>query len=165
MLIISFVVLLGIFLGLGIFTFHYGEGMSYFSGDPKSCVNCHIMQPQYDSWKNSSHHAVANCVQCHLPHGGINKYIAKAENGFLHSKAFTFQNFHEPIFIRKRNKEILHNNCLQCHSDLVHEISMPQEGSIEPINCLHCHKGVGHGESIGMGRYEPTSAVKLGLEK
>src|SRR5215210_2063007 len=72
-------VLLGALVGLGSFTFLYGEGISYFSTDPKACMNCHIMRPQYDSWSKSSHHAVAKCVDCHLPHTFIPKYIAKAD--------------------------------------------------------------------------------------
>lgn len=36
---------LGMLLGLAGFTFHYGEGWSYFSTDPAACVNCHIMRP------------------------------------------------------------------------------------------------------------------------
>jgi cytochrome c nitrite reductase small subunit len=35
----------GLLTGLGAFTFHYGEGASYFSKDPRSCMNCHIMKP------------------------------------------------------------------------------------------------------------------------
>ena len=73
--------LAGVLLGVGGYTFHYAEGLSYLSTDPAACVNCHIMQPQYDSWQKSSHHAVASCVDCHLPHDFIGKYIAKAENG------------------------------------------------------------------------------------
>jgi cytochrome c nitrite reductase small subunit len=37
-------IVLGVVLGLGAFTFDYGEGLSYFSTDPKACVNCHIMR-------------------------------------------------------------------------------------------------------------------------
>ena len=91
---------LGAFLGLGLYTFRVAEGLSYFSTDPKACANCHIMLPQYDSWQKSSHHAVARCVDCHLPHELIPKYIAKAENGYHHSKGFTLQDFHEPILIK-----------------------------------------------------------------
>jgi cytochrome c nitrite reductase small subunit len=62
------------------------------------------MDPQYDFWQQASHHIVATCVDCHLPHAFIPKYIAKAENGHHHSVAFTFQNFHKPIMIKNNNK-------------------------------------------------------------
>ena len=86
----------GLLLGVGGYTFLYAEGLSYMSDDPEVCVNCHIMQPQYDSWQKSSHHAVAVCVDCHLPHDFLGKYIAKADNGWHHSKGFTLQTFHAP---------------------------------------------------------------------
>src|ERR1043165_9435033 len=79
---------LGIVLGLGLFTFYYAEGGSYFSSDPRACTNCHIMREHFDGWQKASHHAHAKCVDCHLPHDFVGKYIAKAENGFWHSKGF-----------------------------------------------------------------------------
>ena len=60
-------VVVGILLGVGGYTFLYAKGLSYMSDDPEVCINCHIMQPQYDSWQKSSHHAVAVCVDRHLP--------------------------------------------------------------------------------------------------
>ena len=57
-------VLAGIGLGIGGYTLLYAEGLSYLSDDPEVCINRHIMQPQYDSWQKSSHHAVAVCVDC-----------------------------------------------------------------------------------------------------
>ena len=86
--------LAGVLLGVGAYTFHFAEGFSYLSSDPAACANCHIMQSQFESWQKSSHHAVAKCVDCHLPHDFIGKYIAKAENGYHHSRGFTFQDFH-----------------------------------------------------------------------
>jgi cytochrome c nitrite reductase small subunit len=65
----SIAVLLGVLLGLGAYTFRYAEGLSYFSTDPRACVNCHIMRDAYDSWQKASHHAAATCVECHLPTG------------------------------------------------------------------------------------------------
>lgn len=150
---------IGVFAGLGIYTFSYGEGLSYFSKDPKACVNCHIMQPQFDSWQKASHHGVANCVDCHLPHETIPKLIAKSENGFWHSKGFTLQDFHEPIFIREKNQKILQKNCLHCHEDMVHEILPEPTADIEEFYCIHCHRSVGHGETVGMGRYEPPDKM------
>jgi cytochrome c nitrite reductase small subunit len=145
-------VLIGLLLGIGGFTFLYAEGLSYMSDDPKVCVNCHIMQPQYDSWQKASHHTVATCVDCHLPHGFIGKYLAKGENGYHHSVAFTLQNFHEPIMIKEKNSRILQASCLHCHGDLVHEqVARAVDGSGE-VRCVHCHRSVGHGETTGLGR-------------
>ena len=107
-------VAVGVLAGVGGYTFLYAEGLSYMSSDPQACVNCHIMRPQYDSWQKSSHHDVAKCVDCHLPHDFIGKYIAKAENGWHHSKGFTLQDFHEPIMIKPKNAAILQANCLAC---------------------------------------------------
>lgn len=145
------VVMTGVLLGVGGFTFLYAEGFSYMSDDPKVCVNCHIMQPQYDSWQKASHHAVAVCVDCHLPHDFFGKYLAKADNGWHHSKGFTLQNFHEPIMIKEPNARILQDNCLACHGDLVHELVVGVNGQAEEVHCVHCHIGVGHGETTGLG--------------
>ncbi|MDP6700619.1 MAG: cytochrome c nitrite reductase small subunit [Candidatus Latescibacteria bacterium] len=143
--------LLGVLLGLGGFTFDYGEGLAYFSTNPDACANCHIMRPQLDSWQKSSHHAVATCVDCHLPHDFVGKYLAKAENGWNHSKAFTLQDFHEPILINEKNSQILQENCLACHGELVHELVPGGTAKHDAVRCVHCHQGVGHGEPLGLG--------------
>jgi cytochrome c nitrite reductase small subunit len=144
-------VVAGLLLGIGGYTFLYAEGLSYMSDDPEVCINCHIMQPQYDSWQKSSHHAVAVCVDCHLPHDFLGKYVAKAENGWHHSKAFTLQNFHEPIMIKAPNARILQDNCLACHEDLVHELVGGVNGAAEEVRCVQCHITAGHGETVGLG--------------
>jgi len=137
--------LLGILIGTGAFTFKYAEGFSYLSAEPKVCMNCHIMTPQYESWQKSSHHAVATCVDCHLPHDFIGKYIAKAENGYHHSKAFTLQDFHEPIMIKEKNSRILQQNCVECHQDMVHDFLKGSIMNSDAVSCIHCHASVGHG--------------------
>ncbi|VGO23076.1 Cytochrome c-type protein NrfH [Pontiella sulfatireligans] len=143
--LIALAVLLGILVGTGAFTFRYAEGLSYFSTDPKACANCHIMTPQYDSWQKSSHHTVAGCVDCHLPHTFIAKYIAKAENGYHHSKGFTLQDFHEPIMIKGKNQKILQHNCVSCHEDMVHGLFRGDITNPDAVSCVHCHASVGHG--------------------
>lgn len=145
-------VLLGLLAGIGGFTFLYAEGFSYMSDDPKVCVNCHIMQPQYDSWQKASHHTVATCVDCHLPHDFFGKYYSKAENGYHHSAAFTFQNFHEPILIKAKSSQILEGNCLHCHGDLVHDQVARAADDSGALRCIHCHRSVGHGATTGLGR-------------
>ena len=142
---ITFALVLGLILGLGLFTFDYAEGLSYFSTDPKACANCHVMNEHYDSWQKASHHTVAKCVDCHLPHSFVAKYIAKAENGYYHSKGFTFQDFHEPIMIKPKNGQILQENCLGCHGDIAHELVSGATTADQAVRCVHCHASVGHG--------------------
>ncbi len=145
------VVMVGLAAGVGAYTFRYAEGFSYFSTDPKACVNCHIMRPQYDAWQKSSHHNVAKCVECHLPESFIPKYIAKAENGWRHGKMFTLQNFQEPIVVQAMGQKILQSNCVRCHDMLVHDIASGPRGKLDELSCVRCHSGVGHGERAGLG--------------
>ena len=144
-LILLFAVLVGVLAGVGGYTFYFAEGLSYFSTDPKACANCHIMNDEYDSWGKGPHHAVAVCVDCHLPHDFVGKYLAKASNGYHHSKGFTFQDFHEPILIKPNNAKILQEACLRCHGDFVHEIVAGAKTDADAVLCVHCHANVGHG--------------------
>jgi cytochrome c nitrite reductase small subunit len=144
-------VAIGLAAGIGAFTFRYAEGFSYFSTDPKACVNCHIMQPQYDGWQKSSHHAVAVCLDCHLPHAFVPKYLAKAENGWRHGQKFTTQNFREPIVVQAAGRAILQANCVQCHAALVEELAPGAHGGAHDVPCVHCHANVGHGQRAGLG--------------
>lgn len=138
------VAVIGALLGVGAYTFRYAEGLSYFSTDPRACKNCHIMNDQYASWTKSTHHAAAGCVECHLPKALVPKLIAKASNGYHHSKGFTLEDFHEPIQIKAENSRILQENCLRCHHALVHELVQAKTPE-RALRCVHCHSHVGHG--------------------
>jgi len=142
---LSLCVATGVVLGLGGYTFWYAQGGSYFSPDPKACVNCHIMREPYDGWQKASHHAVATCNDCHVPHTLVAKYLAKAENGFWHSKGFTLQDFHEPIRIKPKNAHVLQANCIGCHRDLVGDILGHESTGLDTNTCVRCHAAVGHG--------------------
>jgi len=163
---IAFVIVLGLLAGVGTFTFGYGRGASYLSNNPETCINCHVMQDHMDSWQKSSHHAVAVCNDCHLPHDPIGKWITKADNGFFHSLAFTLGDYKNPIQIKDRNRRVTQGACLYCHKDFVHNMlpsesqqnsgiawdfawdprttreSSPANGDTQ--SCVHCHSGVGH---------------------
>jgi cytochrome c nitrite reductase small subunit len=135
----------GVFVGVGVYTFYYAQGAAYLSNDPKACANCHIMREHYDGWQKASHHAVATCNDCHVPHALLPKYLSKTENGFWHSKGFTLQDFYEPIRIRPRNLKTLNHNCASCHHELVSDIAATHGKSIEGLDCVRCHASVGHG--------------------
>ena len=137
-------VAVGLLAGVGAFTFQYAQGLSYLSEDPNACINCHIMRPQFDAWVKSSHHAAATCADCHLPGNFVEKYPAKAENGWHHSWAFTFQNFHEPIQVTPRNARRLQQACVGCHEPVVHQMMAYDPAGEAPMPCVHCHASVGH---------------------
>ena len=130
--------------GVGLFTFGYAKGFSYLSSDPRACVNCHVMNEQYDAWLQSGHRHTATCVDCHLPHSGLAKWVAKADHGFRHSAAFTLQNFKEPIEITPADRLLVLDNCLRCHGDFVAAVHAAATPFGEPLDCLHCHQGAGH---------------------
>ena len=137
--------LVGIFVGASGFTFVQARGWSYLSNDPTTCVNCHIMREQYDSWQKSSHHAVAVCNDCHVPQDFLGKYWTKAEHGARHSWGFTFQDFHEPIQIKESSLAAVQGNCVRCHQSLVSEITSHSAVQRDANNCVRCHSSVGHG--------------------
>ncbi len=153
--LVALAVSLGALGGVSLYTFRYAEGLSYLRTDPRACVNCHIMKPQYDSWQGGSHHAAAVCVDCHLPASGVDKYLTKAENGWRHGKMFSLQTFAEPIRVTPRGREILDENCVRCHAEIGATVTggapHPAMAGTEELSCLHCHAGAGHGARTGLG--------------
>jgi cytochrome c nitrite reductase small subunit len=103
------------------------------------------MNEQYDARLKSGHRHTATCVECHLPHEGLAKWVAKAEHGFRHSVAFTLQNFKEPIEITARDRRMVQDNCVRCHAAFVRDVLPITAPDSRAVHCLHCHAGAGHG--------------------
>ncbi|MBL9147210.1 MAG: cytochrome c nitrite reductase small subunit [Phycisphaerae bacterium] len=141
---IAALVAVGVAAGAAGFTFRYAEGLSYLSNDPKACVNCHVMREQYDGWQHASHHHVATCNDCHVPHAFVRKYLMKADAGWRHSKAFTLQNFDEPIRMIPRSRAVVLENCNRCHTALVDGM-LGSAAHAGDSDCIRCHADVGHG--------------------
>ena len=121
--------LFGAFGGAVGYTAHTAKATSYLSDDPRACINCHIMNEQYNSWSSSPHHARASCNDCHVPHDSVlSKYFVKAEHGYRHSKGFTFQDFHEPIQITPGSRDVVIDNCIRCHETMTHDVRLAGEG-------------------------------------
>lgn len=165
--------LIGIAVGIGVYTFVYAKGGSYLSNDPAACANCHIMNEHFDAWTKSSHRRVAACNDCHTPPGFVAKYYTKASNGFWHSFAFTTGDFPDPLRIKPHNREVTEQACRKCHAEIVDAIEAgPQHvaasqsgrraggtddrpnvveemrlGNTEAAtetSCVRCHMHVGH---------------------
>lgn len=137
--------LAGILIGSGSYTFFFAEGLSYLGNDPATCAHCHIMREQYEGWQKGPHHGVSTCNDCHVPNGLAGKYWTKAMNGYHHSRAFTFQDFHEPIQIKESNAEVLQANCLRCHDELTSCLVRYKEKDFSGLKCVRCHADAGHG--------------------
>ena len=134
---------LGCVVGIGLYTFVYARGASYLTDDPQACVNCHVMNPQYDGWIKSSHRMIAVCNDCHTPEGVVSKYASKAFNGFLHAAAFTTGRFPDEIQIKPRMRALADQACLKCHADVVQAITVSDDRAGQ-LSCVRCHQNVGH---------------------
>lgn len=136
-------VCVGLIVGLGSATFYYAKGYSYMLDDPAACKNCHVMNDEYYSWTKSSHRSVATCNDCHTPKTTIGKYTTKALNGWNHSYAFTTDDYHKPIQINERNRNIAEENCRYCHQMFTHNLTFHETDNTK-IQCTSCHLSVGH---------------------
>lgn len=144
-------ILLGIFIGLLLFVLHAARATSYLSDDPKACVNCHVMAPQYATWERGSHGRVTTCNDCHVPQDNfINKYLFKASDGLRHSYMFTFRLEPQVIQIKHAGKKAVQQNCIRCHSNVIHPISLRAISNKKIIEeedkyCWDCHRETPHG--------------------
>lgn len=142
---------LGILTGLFFFVLHIGRATSYLSDKPEACVNCHVMAPQYATWERSNHGRFTVCNDCHVPQDNIlKKYYFKATDGMRHSFMFTFRLEPQVIQIKQAGKDAVQQNCIRCHSELIHPISI-RAISNQKIQeegdgyCWDCHRDVPHG--------------------
>ena len=133
----------GVAAGIGGATFYYAKGYSYLQDDPAACDNCHIMDDQYNGWQRGSHRSVATCNDCHTPKNFADKWFTKGLNGWNHSYAFTSGDFHKPIQVNQRNRDILEENCRYCHATVVSCITFHETENTK-IQCTSCHRNVGH---------------------
>ncbi|MDQ2177577.1 cytochrome c nitrite reductase small subunit [Marinifilum sp. D714] len=144
-------VILGIFFGLGCYVLYLSKAASYLSDAPETCVNCHVMAPQYATWNHSSHREVATCNDCHVPHNNVfNKYYFKAKDGLRHASMFALRMEPEVIFILDEGKEVVHNNCIRCHSQQLTDPKLAAQVPNHAHNtqdrvCWECHREVPHG--------------------
>ena len=134
--------LVGVAVGLGLYTFVYAKGYSYLTNDPQACSNCHVMQDYYEAWVKSGHHTAAVCNDCHTPHNFVGKYATKMENGFFHSLAFTSGRFLDNIIIRERDFRVAESTCRDCHQGITMAIAGPH--NTKTITCIRGHFDVGH---------------------
>jgi len=142
---ILLVALLGGTCGLGLAVARVSRATSYLSDSPDTCVNCHVMTPQYISHKHSSHREVATCNDCHVPHGNIVANDGfKAMDGLKHSAVFTMRAEPQVIRLSKIAIPVVENNCRRCHDQQLHAVSLNVHADGD-LRCWDCHRHVPHG--------------------
>jgi cytochrome c nitrite reductase small subunit len=140
-----------IFTGLTFFSFHISRAPSYLTDNPEACVNCHIMAPQYATWSHSSHREKTNCNDCHVPHNNfLNKYYFKAKDGLRHATIFTLRKEPQVISMKEASREVVHNNCIRCHSNLLTDSKLNAYNTETNMfrmerRCWECHRETPHG--------------------
>jgi len=158
----------GVLSGMLLLIFYVGNATSYLSDKPETCVNCHVMFPQYSSWQHSSHSRVATCNDCHVPHDNlISKYMFKASDGLRHSAMFTLRLEPQVIHIKDAGREVVEENCERCHDHLLgyyHSTGSGRENEDneeEEVMCWSCHREVPHGKVSSLSSFPNARVPKL----
>jgi cytochrome c nitrite reductase small subunit len=160
------IIVLGIFVGLFLYVFYISNAHSYLSDKPETCVNCHIMAPQFATWSHSAHREFAHCNDCHVPQDNFfRKYYFKAMDGLRHATIFTLRKEPQVIFIKSAGKKAVQENCVRCHSNLVSPdkllTQMPGfHSNRESRSCIECHIETPHGRVTGLSS-APDARVPL----
>jgi cytochrome c nitrite reductase small subunit len=147
---IPVIILLGTISGLGLYSFYVSRAWSYLSDEPETCINCHIMSPQYTTWRHSSHREVATCNDCHVPQDNIFRtYYFKGVDGMRHSAIFTTRGYKQTIKMLNPGNNVVQENCIRCHGHLTEmleaNITFNQAKSGKGKACWDCHRDVPHG--------------------
>lgn len=148
----SVIIVLGILVGLVIHIFNISNAVSYLSDEPQTCVNCHVMYPEYATWERGSHGRVTTCNDCHVPQDNvIRKYMFKASDGLRHATMFTFRLEPQVIRIKDAGRNVVQENCIRCHANFLHPIALRSIGAkgIEDDTervCWDCHRETPHGK-------------------
>lgn len=145
------IIVLGIGFGLLVHIFYISNAYSYLSDNPETCINCHVMTPQYATWERSSHGRVASCNDCHVPQGNVvEKYFFKASDGLRHATMFTLRMEPQVIRIKEAGKKAVQENCIRCHENQIHPISLRAVSGKaiekEDTYCWNCHRETPHGK-------------------
>lgn len=131
-----------LFLGIA------GYGTVEFTSSSGFCGSCHEMNPEYNTWKASSHSNVA-CKECHIKPDVVSYAKAKA-NGLVELYSKATDSYTAPI---EMPKDIPNSQCELCHdmknrkTTAESDIIIPHDKHLaKDIDCVTCHYGVAHGD-------------------
>ncbi|WP_169777174.1 cytochrome c3 family protein [Campylobacter mucosalis] len=132
----------------------------------KFCVVCHEMDPMVISYTKDVHSGIgktgvrAKCVDCHLPHDNLAKYVyQKAKNGVIEGYIHFFGEPENIDWVKNRKNNthyVFDNGCTSCHANVLDNKELSEQaqkmhahyakllGTDKEIKCVSCHNSVGH---------------------
>ena len=153
-------VVLGVLLASGGF-YLAGLGVKATSTN-EYCASCHVHPQAISSWKKGAHYlnqsgVVANCVDCHLPPEGLERYVEKSKAGLRDLYGFYFTDTSkidwEGLSTLENAKHYTFDSaCLSCHQELF-PLELNEKGvdahlhyqkNREELLCINCHLKSGH---------------------
>ena len=170
-------IVMGAFVGVSLYLVKISNAASYLSDAPETCMNCHVMAPQYATWNHSAHREVTNCNDCHVPHNNLaNKIFFKAKDGLRHSAVFTMRKEPQVIRIKQEGIEVVQQNCIRCHHNLITDSkTLAKTDTFHHARqerlCWECHRETPHGRvnslsSVPNARIPlPSSAIPNWLKE
>lgn len=145
------IIFTGVITGLLFLLLHISRATSYLSDQPKTCINCHVMYPQYASWTKGSHGNHTTCSDCHVPQDNVfRKYYFKGSDGLRHATFFTMRWEPQTIVLKQAGVNVVQENCIRCHQDLV-DMTKLAEATGKSVQmgdgklCWDCHRETPHG--------------------
>jgi len=146
--------------GLALALLLVAAGAIKITMSPEFCSRCHVMAPEYSTWKASSHVRIA-CTDCHIK-PGLGNLIVHKVSAVKELYLYFTGTYDRPI---KMSHKLGDEICTRCHS--VNRGITPSGDLIVPhdkhaakeVRCVECHSGVAHGNIVARqltadGHYE-----------
>lgn len=129
-------------------------GAAVYTSRSEFCISCHIMEPYYVSWQESSHKDVA-CIKCHFPPGAGEKVRGKMLGLVQLLKYVT------ATAGPRLNAEISDASCLRCHDTRLlagrvdfngipfdHRPHLTEVRRGKKLRCTSCHSQIVQGQHM-----------------
>jgi len=140
-------------------------GFAEYSMQPDFCRSCHLMEPYYQAWHESTHKGV-NCTMCHFKPGLENTLLGKWQASSQAAKYIT------KTYGSKPHAEIFDESCMRsgCHEKRLlqgkvnwtiksatgHDVTirfdhtphLTQERRGKQLRCVSCHSQIVQGQHL-----------------
>lgn len=127
------------FVLIAVVILYSGTALSMKATDSAEfCGSCHVMNEVTRTHQISTH-AKLSCNDCHAPHNITAKIPFKAMAGAKDIYINMFGEVDDVIHTSKKSKDIINQNCLNCHEMTNVNVAMDTKEY-----CIDCHQTVPH---------------------